>query len=339
MSVLMVNTVTVVTVTYGNRASQLIQSLESAFHEGVDLAVVVDNGSQNDVASILAQKFFDRVKVIQMGINTGSAQGFAEGLKTAFNDGAEFILMLDDDNVLEAKALKTLKQGWQNNLVGNKQADLITLGFRPDHQADVAEGLSTNRMNPHPDSFFGFHIVDIPFKIWRRTPWFRRKSAMKMLPSKVLMTVAPYSGMFFHRSFLAKYGYPNPDFVLYGDDTEFSYRVTRAGGSIWLLTEARLSDLETSWSVKKRFNFIFDGFLLGEGDYRAYYCARNQAYFEEHCRKHRRSIRNINRLVFLFILKMIALKHGKLKRFKILLEAIKNGESAILGIHRNYLLT
>jgi glycosyltransferase involved in cell wall biosynthesis len=329
----------IVTVTYGKRAHLLVHALESAFREGADKAIVVNNGSHDDIAAILNQKFPERVKIVQMDRNTGSARGFAEGLRTAYNDGAEFILLLDDDNVLEKKALDVLMQGWQSNSNGNNNADLIMLGFRPEHYSDVAEGLTTNRINQHPDSFFGFQIVDIPFKLWRRTAWFRRQSAIKTLQTEVPITAAPYSGMFFHKTLLEKHGYPNHNFVLYGDDLEFTYRVTCNGGKIRILTEALMSDLETSWFAKKRFNSIFEVLLLGNGDFKVYYSIRNQAYYEAYCRNHNKRIRSINRMIFLFILKIYALKYAKSTRLKLLRNAISDGESALLGVNANYPLT
>lgn len=328
--------IVIVTVTYGKRAHLLVQALESAFREGAEKAIVIDNGSQDDIFTILDDKFSDRVKIVAMGSNTGSARGFAEGLKTAFNDGAEFILMLDDDNRVEKKTIDVLCRAWRNNLIDNNKADLIMLGFRREHQADVAVGLSPRQINQHPDSFFGFHILDIPFKIWRRTRWFKSKSETTQIPHKVKMDVAPYSGMFFHRAFLEKHGYPNKDFVLYGDDTEFSYRVTLAGGGIWLMTDACISDLESSWNVKKRFKSIFEVFLLGHGEYRAYYGARNQAYFEAHCRKHCKIVRSVNKAAFLCILTAYALKIDKIARLKLLLSAIKDGEASELGVNKKY---
>jgi GT2 family glycosyltransferase len=328
--------IVIVTVTYGKRTHLLVQALASAFREGAEKAIVVDNGSQDDIQTILDQTFSDRVKVVPMGSNTGSARGFAEGLKTAFNDGAEFILMLDDDNRVEKQTIDVLYCGWCNNLINNNKADLIMLGFRREHQADVTEGLSPKQINQHPDSFFGFHILDIPFKIWRRTHWFKSKFKQTKIPHSVKMTVAPYSGMFFHRAFLEKHGYPNKDFVLYADDTEFSSRVTQAGGCIWLVTDACISDLESSWNVKKRFKSIFEGFLLGDGEYRVYYSARNQAYFEAHCRKHCKIIRSVNRTAFLCILTVLALKLEEIARLKLLLSAIKDGEASKLGINNNY---
>ncbi len=328
--------IVIVTVTYGKRAHLLVQALESAFREGAAKAIVVDNGSQDDIQTILDKKFSDQIKVVPMGSNTGSARGFAEGLKTAFNDGAEFILMLDDDNILEAKALDILIQGWRTACINSGKENLMVLCFRPEHYADVAEGLSSKRVNQHSDSFFGFHIKDIPFKLWRRTSLFKKKSETRQIPAKIKMTAAPYSGMFFHRDLLKKHGYPNQEFVLYGDDLEFSYRATNDDGEILLLTDALMRDIEISWFSNKKYKSYFEVLLRGDGEYKVYYSTRNLAYYEAHCRKHCEIIRSVNKAVFIGILTVYALKIDEIARLKLLLSAIKDGEASELGINKNY---
>lgn len=326
----------VVTVTYGKRASLLSKALVSAFREGVDRAIVVDNGSEDNILDLLHERFPKQILALPMGRNTGSACGFSEGLKAAYHAGAEFVLLLDDDNVLEPGALEQLKKGWTHHANETPEADLVVLGFRPEHQADVAEGFSSDRINQNSDSFFGFQLIDIPFKLWRRTPWFRRKQRYSLIADEVPLTVAPYSGMFFHRKLLTKHGFPNPNFVLYVDDTEFSYRVTKSGGKIFLLTKAQMTDLESSWNVRKRFNSSFDTFLNGVGERRVYYGVRNQAYFERYCRTHNILLRSINRFVYLILLTYFAYRYGKQDRLQLIKKAISDGEQGSLGENPAY---
>lgn len=325
-----------VTVTYGNRWHLLFQALESAFRAGLDHAIVVDNGASEPIKQRVAESFGEKASVVTLGKNTGSANGFKAGLQGALKAGADFILLLDDDNTLEIDALNVLKAGWFKLSPSLPWSHRVMLGFRPEHQADVAEGVAESRVNQHPNSFFGFRVRDIPFKLWRRTGLFQRAVQGKPLPKQIRMSVAPYSGMFFHRELLEIHGLPNEQLILYADDTEFSYRVTRAGGEIWLLTGARITDLESSWNVRKRFSSSFEGLLTGEGDRRAYYAVRNQAFFEMHCRSHNTLMRSVNRAVYLALLAYFARRSGKHGRHQLLLQAIADGEHAQLGENPAY---
>lgn len=325
-----------VTVTYGRRCNLLVQVLESAFREGIDHAVVVDNGVLEPIQPKIAELFDGRVEIISLGRNTGSANGFKEGLQAAYNAGAEHILLLDDDNVLEPGAIAVLKEGWSGLDHELPAYNRLTLGFRPEHQTEVAEGLSETRANQHPNCFLGFRILDIPFKLWRRTHWFRKRTVSRKLSSIVRLNVAPYSGMFFHRSLLEKYGYPNPEMILYGDDTEFSFRFTNAGGHIWLLTEARIKDLESSWHVRARYPSSFSAWLNAEGDSRIYYSARNHVYFETHCRPHNPFMYMINRHIYMGILSLLAYKGKKRNRYRLIQEAVQDGIYKRLGLNDRF---
>ncbi len=77
-------------------------------------------------------------------------------------------------------------------------------------------GVSAQRINPRANSFHGFHVLDIPYKFWRRAPWGKPK-VREGLPAAVLLQQAPYSGLLLHRDLVATIGLPNPDFALYWD--------------------------------------------------------------------------------------------------------------------------
>lgn len=323
-----------VSVTYGRRWHLLRQAIASALHEGIARAIVVDNGSQEPIRELAQGEFDDKMKVIALGANTGSANGFKAGLEAAYAAGSEFMVLLDDDNVLEPGALAELMQGWREAAQHVAAADLAVVACRPEHQAPARGAGGTYR-----DSFFDFHVYDLPRKLWRRLAPPGGRPGHDAMPDQVSLQVAPYGGMFFHRSVLEKHGFPDPDLVLYGDDTEFSYRLIRAHGQIRLITRARITDLESSWSQRAHFGSAFHALLQGGADFRAYYLARNVAYFERHCRPHRAWMRAINRAAYLMILVSLALRLASWPRLKLLLLAIRHGERAELGVNRSFPLS
>lgn len=327
-----------VTVTYGSRSQLLSRALASAFDEGLSHAVVVDNASSVPVGELMTGIFGSRVSVITLPRNTGSANGYSTALKEAYLQGAEYIVLLDDDNVFNAGSLAKLRSAYEQAGQSIPKEHLTVVGMRPGHQHDVLRGIACELINPKPDSFFGFHLLDIPGKIRRILSGHADSAKLAELPALVRLDVVPYSGMLFRRELLERHGYPDARMVLYGDDTEFSYRVTRAGGSNLLVTDALISDLEASWNERTEYVSSFRTWLCGPGDFRAYYSGRNGAYFEHHVRPHNPRIRAINRSAYLLLLRIASVRLGKGPRYRMLREAIADGESGRLGMSSDYVL-
>lgn len=326
---------TVVTVTYGDRRELLRQVLDALPAQGVARVVVVNNGAFWPVKDELSTAYVNLVDVVEMDRNTGSAAGFAAGIARALDLGAEYLWLLDDDNRPTSDCLATLIEAYED-LRKEHHRDLVAvLAFRPDHQSDVAAGVATKHITPRKNSFRGFHLLDIPYKIWRRTPW-GKPNIQHGLPARVHLDVAPYSGLFFHRAVVERFGLPRADFVLYVDDTEFTYRLTKAGGCIPLITSAVLDELESSWSQRQNSANSFRVLLHQGSDFRVYYSTRNQAYFETNCQPHDRMMFAVNRLFFFTLLTGYAFLTGRRTRLTLVRDAEHDGRTAQLGAHPRF---
>jgi beta-1,4-glucosyltransferase len=323
--------VTAVTVTYGRRWKLLREALRSALREGADCVVVVDNGAQDEIARKVQTAFGDVAEVVSLPRNTGSAGGFHTGIQRALELGAEYLLLLDDDNRLQPGCLARLRAAHAALSAAVPVASLAVLAYRPERQASVAARLPAHGMGEKRSAFFGFCLLDLPFKLFRRTSLGRRWIARRAAAPQVAVAIAPYSGLFFHRSVPQAHGLPDERFILYADDTDFSYRLTRNGGRIVLVTDARLEDLEPSWNVQAGFGNTFDALLLGDGDFRAYYSTRNRAYFERWSRGGGGLLRAMNRAAYLGTLRVRAAVVGRGERFELLMRAIRDGEAGQLG--------
>ena len=333
----MINKIVIATVIYAKRWHLLRQVLTAAFDQGVKSAVIVDNASQDAVAQNAIKEFGEKVNVVTLPTNTGSANGYKLAIETALLAGAEYVWLLDDDNRPKPGALDALVTAYLSLVDRYSTHSLALLSFRQDHQADIAAGVPLHRCFPRRDSFFGFHLADIPYKIWRRTPWGKPKPPKK-LAELIPMNHAPYSGFFFHRDIINHIGLPDPKFVLYGDDNDFTARLTRRGGAIFLVTSSQIDDLEASWNIKERFGSSFEGWLRGESDFRLYYAARNQVYFES--KYVRRSwVYALNCGVYLTLMFIMAVRLGCFTRLKLFIRAIRDGNAGLLGINPKFPLS
>lgn len=327
----------VITVTYGVRWHLLRQALASAREEGLDRAIIVDNGAKEDIATLVQAEFGGFAEVLVMGRNTGSAGGFKAGMERALQSNAEYLLLLDDDNVLQPGCLQALQAAHSNGTKSVALQNLSVLAYRDNLYADVVANVSTSGMDGNRAAFLGFHCADVPYKIFRRTIWGKRWIAQRPALKQASLAIAPYSGMYFHRSVLVNHGLPDERFLLYADDTDFSSRLTRAGGQIVLVPQARLVDLEMSWHVKARFTNTLDALLMGDGDFRVFYSTRNNAYYEACANSNGRTfLRWVNRALYLAALQVRAIMKGRRQRFALLLRAIRDGERGRLGEHPDF---
>ncbi len=332
--------VTVVTVTYGKRVNMLAQVLEAAYTQGASSAVVIDNGSQDPVARILAERFGGWARVHSLGANLGSAIGFKTGIAQALAQGAEHILLLDDDNVPAAHCLRNLAEQWLAcKRAGERQDNFAVHAIR----SGLNNGGMTEKLQmtePRRGSFLGFHVAEIPYKLLRRLApgLLRRSGATHSNVSDV--STAPYGGMFFHRDVIARIGLPNEAFFLYVDDYEFCARLTGQAGKIHIIRDAVINDIDTTWGCaeKHHYSALFSGRLESRNPSKLYYATRNMIYFELHVGSRKTPIYALNKFVFITILTIMALQTGNFAQFRTILIGMKDGREKCLGINQAYQL-
>ena len=329
--------VTLVTVTYGDRWSLLRQALASAFDEGIARAVVVDNGSHAGIADRCRDAFGERVQVVVHARNLGSAPGFRAGIEAACAASSEFLLLLDDDNRLEPGCVRELLAAHRSATALRPSQPVVVVGFRPENQTEITAGRA--RQELHRNAFFGFHLKLVPSKLWARARRWLPGQQARPIPELGVLDFAPYSGMLFRASLIDVIGLPDPSFVLYADDTEFSYRVTRMGGVLLVVTAGRVADIEPSWNTKRLHKFSLDAWLTGGSDLSVFYAARNRACFERHSVEHCGWLRALNRFAFLLALRLRATGIGAMDRYRLFESAVRDGEQRRLGIKPGFELT
>ncbi|MEN5118114.1 glycosyltransferase [Luteimonas sp. TWI662] len=326
------STVTCITVTYGQRRAMLEEVIQALISQSIDHIVVVDNGATWPVKSTLERAYAGLVTVLEMTRNLGSAAGYAAGLRHAETLDSDFVLLLDDDNKPEQDCLSRLKSTFLQ-IESTSDGPLAVLAFRPEHQTEITEG-ENQRLGPRINSFRGFHIIDIPKKLLGRVI---TKPAPDKLPERVMMEIAPYSGLFFRKDLIFQIGTPRADFVLYADDSEFTYRINASGGQIVLVTSAKVKDLESSWNTRGSTRASSFSIILNQGsDLRAYYGTRNGVYFGYHCRPKSRVLSWINRAIYLALLRLHAMRTGRVDRYRLVRQAVKDGLNKQLGEHRDF---
>ncbi|KEZ67326.1 glycosyl transferase family 2, partial [Pseudomonas syringae pv. syringae FF5] len=120
-------------------------------------------------------------------------------INAALQTGDDCIWLMDDDNAPTEHAIEALHRSLRERQLLDGQDNCAVLGFRPTHQADIAAGVPLQYAIQRRSSFFGFHIAQLPYKIWRRLPW-GKPDATRLMPERVQLPFATYGGLLAHRS-------------------------------------------------------------------------------------------------------------------------------------------
>lgn len=336
--------VAAVVVTYGNRLpliQRVISYLETEPH--VSDIVLVDNGCQPAIqrCDIVTTK---SVRLISHAHNAGSAAGFRAGLVEARSlEMVDYIFLLDDDNVcIEGHGIAKLIELSQSLERSRTSGEYVVISALRVDRNEYLELLATpDKKQIIPNAFLGFHIRDL-FRKLARSP---ARSAVPPTDSgagatrKIVM--APYGGLFLPASLVATVDLPDPSFVLYSDDHEYTLRLSDAGASIYLSSDARIHDIEQSWNEMRDTS---NPWINSKSDHwRIYYSSRNRAYLE--CRRFTTNFvfYAINVLTYLAYLTIASLRIDKSPRAtaKImwrLFRGVRDGWSGRLGYRSEYRL-
>jgi GT2 family glycosyltransferase len=331
------HTTCVVTVTYGRRVGFLKKVIDASFASGVAEVVVVDNGlsppARLDLED-LCRRYGTSIHVLTHRYNKGSAGGYKAGLVFAHHQThCGFVWLLDDDNVPEPEALRELHRA-HAGLESIAPNLLALLSLRPvgrKHFEKLARGVPPELVFPRRSSFRHVHIANL-FDRRRRRRHFEASVSMDNDQAPVPIPYAPYGGLFFHIGLLDQIGYPEDAFYLYADDREFSYRIPRQGGSIFLIPSSRIHDIDLSAHHCIRPGSAYQNLLNGDPQFfKTYYLVRNNSYFQSHFWTDSRWLYSINKCLFFMGLLRYALQTRKLKRFMQIWQAVHEGELGRLG--------
>lgn len=324
-----------VIVTYADRRTLLRTVLDALPAQGVSRAVVADNGARWSVRPELTASYGDFVDVVEMGRNTGSAPGFAAGMRRAIEIGAEFIWLLDDDNLPAEHSLKRLITGYRDASVKARTNIIAVCGYRSGIYSRYINDIEYVKWIKPEQCFLGFHFANVIRKLLITVVGERRRPKPDIGDGRFQLAKAAYGGLLFHRSLIGHIGLPRSDFILYEDDTEWTSRICRRGGSIFLIAGVVIEDLETSWVTAKWRGSGFVAWVFGENQFKVYYSIRNKVYLSK-INMHTKSAAFIlNAVIYILAINLFCMIFFKFKRLRLIMRAIFDGYKGQLGVKSN----
>jgi GT2 family glycosyltransferase len=192
-----------------NRIDLLKQCLQAVVDQAhqCNRIIVVDNGSTDDTLEFLKSEWIDRVTVYALPNNLGAAGGFNAGLHFAYQQGADYVWLMDDDVIAENVALHRLL-----NAEGMLRSKKISPPFLISN-ARSPEGLPTNTPEMH------FALNSMAYPTW---PLFLDQCIVPVGRATFVSILIP-------RETIQRYGLPIAELFMWGEDMEFTMRITRDG--------------------------------------------------------------------------------------------------------------
>lgn len=269
---------TAVIVSYGDR-SKYFSKVISRLNEltNINKIIFINNEISDASYKNLMSSCSDKLLVYNQGENTGSAKGYKVGILEALKTDSNFIWLLDDDNLPEITALEKLYESWE--VLGNRGLkNIALLAYRPDRnifKKAIQRGEPSFMLGPK-NSFLGFSLYHKLKRI------ISSNEEVGLNQSKLgRVDVAPYGGLLFHRSIIDLTGLPDERFFLYGDDYDFSYKITQNTDGIFLNLDSVVNDLEKSFHLKdKKVNILSNRFVNTNSKDKIFYSVRNGINFE-----------------------------------------------------------
>jgi GT2 family glycosyltransferase len=279
-----------VIVTYNRREmlSECVTALRNQTKKP-DAILIINNGStDNTEAWLQSQK--DLIYITQK--NMGSGGGFNTGINWAYKHGYSWIWCMDDDGYPKEDALEKILEPETDRLCLRNCAvlnkeDKKTFVWKTKHYATIDE-------------------VDC----------------------KIIKGIGhPFNGTMIHRNIVERVGAPKPNLFLWGDETEYYYRITKRNNiPVYTIAESIQYHPAAAFTYKKDWDY--------KSSWKMYYYIRNR--FQIHQSKfNNRLTAFINYCFFLVALAGVVIvyqKTDKLKKLNFIfwpaIDAFRNNESA-----------
>lgn len=205
----------ILTLNHYEDTHECLQSVQATDYPDLKV-VLVDNGSEDGTPDQV-RRDFPSVQVIENGQNIGVPAGYNIGFQHALNQGADYILMLNNDTVITPDMIK----------------ELLAVGGD-----DLQTGIIMPKVLYHGSQD----------KVWSSGGRYRA------FPPAILMTdnrkdyqertrlieYAPGCGLLIHRRAFERAGLFDPGYFFLWDDWDFSERVRAHGLKIWYAPNARM---------------------------------------------------------------------------------------------------
>lgn len=167
---------------------------------------IIDNASTDGTPEMLKDKGYlanSRIKYVRLEHNSGGSGGFYEGMKRAYDDGAEWLWIMDDDGFPEQHCLEAL--------------------LKHKEKADILCSLCVSDTDP---AKLSFGVTDPKIEEEYTTV---AESQAKSKDGILDFVGNAFNSLLIKRSVCQKSGFPDPRLFMRGDEFEYYARCAHNG--------------------------------------------------------------------------------------------------------------
>lgn len=236
-----------------NRLAKLKRVLASISEQSMPPSriVVVNNSSTDGTGDFLSSYLGDvPLEVLTLPTNEGGAGGFYAGMRRAYDLGADYVWLMDDDGYPKPNALENLRLGLDT---AAKE-----LGYQVSFACSVVQFTDGNICE-----------MNNPTPTW---DWGRLLAKGAPL---VLVSSCSFVSVLISRSMMERHGLPFREYFIWFDDAEYTMRLSNDAPGIQVLNSEIVHDMGENKGV----NF---GMIDDHNIWKFEFGVRNQASFRLH---------------------------------------------------------
>lgn len=289
-----------------NRKELLGENIRMLLRQTIpfDRIFIVDNCSTDGTAEYLDEngwKNRDQFIYLKTESNIGGAGGFYIGTKTAFESGADWIVLMDDDGRMLDKF--TMER-------------LLTVAEKLYQQNCANKKLFINALVQQGEM--------LSFKMGLK---YTVQQALDASQNGLLEGEAnPFNGTLISRELVAEIGYPNKEFFIKGDEVDYKQRTQDAGGYIVTVVDAKY--LHPRPETQERIVLGKKVPFFVEAPWKEYYAARNFTYMYK-AKGWYKAI--AFELILVKVLAIFTMKCKKVSTLKMMFKGVYDGWKGKLG--------
>ncbi len=232
-----------------NRSAKLVRVIAALQAQTVrpDFILVIDNASTDDTAEVVGRMTDPAIRHIRLPENIGGAGGFHEGMRLAYEQGANYLWISDDDAYPEPDALEKLLDA----ITGFEARYLWRPSFACSNVKWI-DGSHCEMNTPGP-------VWDWPRFYTPETPW-------------TLVRSCSFVSVLIPRWAVTEHGLPIKDYFIWYDDAEYTQRIAKSYPGIFVPDSLVVHDTPDNAGV----NY---GLITDKNIWKFRYGARNETSF------------------------------------------------------------
>ena len=228
-----------------NDTYELLESLKKISYENYKIILIDNNSSQTDVENLM-ENSNENIQIVLNNENLGFAGGNNVGIKLSLQQNADYILLINNDTIVEPDFLEILVE----KIEKNNRAGIIApqINFYNNPKRIWSTGGKINKI---------------------RGAGFIYSNNLRMQNKENNVKINFVSGccMLIKKEVFQKIGLFDENFFLYIEDTDFCYRTKNFGFDICVLPDSKIYHKVNS-STKNNYQTL-----------PLYYATRNRLYF------------------------------------------------------------